>query len=531
MKGRSIMSPRTRFISQISLWNTFVTLMFFSVSVFVFQSSVFAQGATGVPPGKSSANTTKTTTTTVKKPVTRKTTVKKVTVSTTTTLPKRTIKSTKTNTTRTKKYTPTTTARTNVKKPTVKLPSVTIKDVWYDTDVENEDGETGLRIHVQFDADNLRGIDCGVAAYFHYMNGNRIEDTNEEYDSVDGQVAVWRAFNPGYLNATYDDYDMFIPYSELEVGSGRQNLKFFVQIYRQSGPKMATSEWVEFTADIPRDSDTNTNLGAKFNRIWAEQNAYEDGQSGMRIHVNLNVFGMKNKEGGVAAYFNYPNGGKLRDTNQRYYSTDGQVTVWKKITPGYDNTIYEDLQLFIPYREIEGGARNGSYKFNVQVYEIGGDTLEVSDWQNFTCTGCVGYENNGGGNATASIERVWVDYNVTENGRKGMKIHVKFNVNGMKGEEGGVAAYFYCADDNSPLMSKNGRYEAVDKQVTAYDSITPGYENTVYNDYDLFMPYDEIEVGQHVNSSGKANLKFIVKVYQGSKFLAVAQEYRFSFTP
>ena len=35
------------------------------------------------------------------------------------------------------------------------------------------------------------------------------------------------------------------------------------------------------------------------------------------------------------------------------------------------------------------------------------------------------------GQTSAEIEKIWVDYDVYENNRKGMRIHIKFSVEGM----------------------------------------------------------------------------------------------------
>ena len=41
----------------------------------------------------------------------------------------------------------------------------------------------------------------------------------------------------------------------------------------------------------------------------------------------------------------------------------------------------------------------------------------------------------------ATFEKLWVDYDITEDGVKGMRIHVKFSVYEMKGIDGYVAFF------------------------------------------------------------------------------------------
>ena len=113
---------------------------------------------------------------------------------------------------------------------------------------------------------------------------------------------------------------------------------------------------------------------------------------------------------------------------------------------------------------------------------------------------------------TGSIEKIWMDHNVYQNGEKGMKIHTKFEVKNMKGHKGNVVAYFYWDDSNdTPLKDFDNRYYTVDGKVSACDNtkITPAYDTTTYNDWVIFMPYNQF----HISSSGTHKLKFFIVVW------------------
>jgi len=114
--------------------------------------------------------------------------------------------------------------------------------------------------------------------------------------------------------------------------------------------------------------------------------------------------------------------------------------------------------------------------------------------------------------AKATINKVWVEHNVRRNDRKGMLIHVSFNVNGMKGRSGDVVAYFYHKNGTA-LKDKNGRYDTADGKVAVGKDIRPNYRNTVYKDLTLFMPYGEL----HLN--GKYQLKFNIGVFNGKSMI------------
>lgn len=106
------------------------------------------------------------------------------------------------------------------------------------------------------------------------------------------------------------------------------------------------------------------------------------------------------------------------------------------------------------------------------------------------------------------VENVWVNHNVLDNNIKGMKIHVRFNVQNSLREECRVAVFFYLAS-GEVLKDFNGQYKSDSGEVAAYASFTPGYVNATYHDLTIFMPYDELHM-----SNGNYNLKFKVNLYR-----------------
>ena len=130
---------------------------------------------------------------------------------------------------------------------------------------------------------------------------------------------------------------------------------------------------------------------------------------------------------------------------------------------------------------------------------------------------------------SASISNVWVDHNVYENGVKGMKIHVKFDVNGMLNKKGQIAAYFYNSNGN-PLKDSNNSYCSVDGNVSAGSSFTPNYENCRFNDFTIFMPYSELHLTYP--SGNSISCYFMVTIWNGwgngVKGLATSTKYYFT---
>src|ERR1043165_115995 len=95
----------------------------------------------------------------------------------------------------------------------------------------------------------------------------------------------------------------------------------------------------------------------------------------------------------------------------------------------------------------------------------------------------------------ATFDKLWVDYDVYDNGVKGMKIHVKFTAYEMLNMDAYLAIYFQYDDElGGYLKDKNSKFNSSAGEVAVYTSIKPQYDPAVYNDLSVFMPYDELDL-------------------------------------
>jgi uncharacterized protein YaiL (DUF2058 family) len=107
----------------------------------------------------------------------------------------------------------------------------------------------------------------------------------------------------------------------------------------------------------------------------------------------------------------------------------------------------------------------------------------------------------------AKIESIWVDYDVTRDGKKGMLIHVKFEVNNLQSVNCYIAAYFHF-ESGQPLVNKSApSYVTPNGQFAVSETVTPRYVNSVYEDLTLFMP-----ISAFLMPKGKHVLKFNVQI-------------------
>ncbi len=129
------------------------------------------------------------------------------------------------------------------------------------------------------------------------------------------------------------------------------------------------------------------------------------------------------------------------------------------------------------------------------------------------------------GDGEAEVERVWVDYDVTEGGKKGMRIHVSFTVHDLKDIDSYLAIYFE-KENGDRLYTNNKSFRSTDGQVAVFYALKPAYDDALYKDTKLFMPYDEFNL-----DTGKYNLKMDIDViYKNGDMFKHMQYYDFIYT-
>lgn len=272
---------------------------------------------------------------------------------------------------------------------------------------------------------------------------------------------------------------------------------------------------------------------ASFDKMWVDYDVTEDSQKGMRLHLKFTTYDMKDMDAYVAVYFkeNDINGPSLKDKNDKFVSTAGDVALYKSIKPSYNPAVFDDLQLFMPYNELD--LDPGTYNLTMDVkliYKTGGTLQKLTTYDfEYTKPGAKTNTNNAGGApaalASASYKDLWIDYDVTENGKKGMRIHVKFSLSNMKGVDSYLAVYFE-KKNGEKLKGLTSAYRSSNGQAAVYRSLKPGYDDADYDDMDLFMPYSELNLGK-----GKFDLNMIVSIiYKNGDLLKDLTTHQFWFS-
>lgn len=94
----------------------------------------------------------------------------------------------------------------------------------------------------------------------------------------------------------------------------------------------------------------------------------------------------------------------------------------------------------------------------------------------------------------AEIERIWMDHNTTQNGVRGMKIHIQFTVDNMKGKTIYAYAFFYWGDNVTPL------HDQYNNNLSFYGYGTPNYDSSRFEDFCIFVPYSGLNMQSGLGS-------------------------------
>jgi len=81
--------------------------------------------------------------------------------------------------------------------------------------------------------------------------------------------------------------------------------------------------------------------------------------------------------------FYYSNGTVLKDSNNLYKATDGQVSVSSNFIPIFETSTFNDFVMFMPYDELHLIKGNHRLKFNVGIFDHNNRQIATSNYVYF----------------------------------------------------------------------------------------------------------------------------------------------------
>lgn len=209
-------------------------------------------------------------------------------------------------------------------------------------------GSKDIRVNIHQDGANNLSISSSELSFDSTGGTKTISVTSSKLWSIGTKTCSW-----GHLSASSNEVQVTIdPNTTTNTRTDYFTIK---------------SGNLEKRINISQTASSSANsINATIKNVTVSNDADVDGKKGLSIKVSFDVSGMKGHDGKVSCYFYDSDGNALKDLNNNY-GTNGStryVAVSKSITPGYDNTIYTDLEIKIPYDELH---LSGTYGRNLRV--------------------------------------------------------------------------------------------------------------------------------------------------------------------
>jgi hypothetical protein len=262
-------------------------------------------------------------------------------------------------------------------------PSGVFKSCWIDYNI-SEGGQKGMRIHVNFEVTGLKGVDSKLVARVQTEDGEYLT-SNSSYSNDDGQLETYFSMKPGYPTTVYEDADMFLPYSEIDLGKGVWSLKLDIDLSYDSGELIQHMAYKEFEFTQGSGNTSKTEISATVNRVWIDYDVFEDRKKGMRIHVNFEVTGLKGVDSKLTARVRRENDSFVM-SNTSYANGNGELEVAFEMKPGFPTTVYKDATIFLPYDEIALRKGVWNLKLDIDLNYDNGDLINHLAYHEFEFT-------------------------------------------------------------------------------------------------------------------------------------------------
>jgi hypothetical protein len=233
-----------------------------------------------------------------------------------------------------------------------------------------ENNQDGMMIHLKFAVHNMKDSLAYIAVFFMFndYHGSALKDSNQQYYSSGGDVALFKDIKPGFDPANYDDLQIFMPYTELDLGPGNYDLAMDTKLIKPDGRVISNLTLYPFNYTEPLP---NTSLvpNATVDSVFTEYNIMQNNKTGMRVHIfKLSQTGMKDTDSYLAIYFEKKDRTKLKSITTDYQAQSGQSALFHALKSGYDNAVWEKITLFIPYEEF--GLPKGKHELRMDIDAI-----------------------------------------------------------------------------------------------------------------------------------------------------------------
>jgi hypothetical protein len=243
----------------------------------------------------------------------------------------------------------------------------------------------------------------------------------------------------------------------------------------------------------------------------------------MMIHTTANAIGYLDVPLRAAVFAYWDDDAPMIANNRasdEARTGEGQLTLQQVVTPIYDNSIWDDLWFFIPYSYLPDG-RTGTFPayLSAQFGVDGTSFTAFSQTVSFDYT----YPEQ-----QLIIDLTGIDHNVEMNGQIGMQVHSRIQTLGYQGVELMAGLFVYWEDgtaipgDNAPVEN-----QTTSGYLTVQGNLTPSRNDSRWDDFWFFLPYDYFPVGLKGEQFAFAEVEIGV---EGEGFTSWSLDESFSLT-
>lgn len=244
----------------------------------------------------------------------------------------------------------------------------------------------GMKVSIDFDIENFKNQDGTVVFEIYNADDSAVDSQQADYANSDDKLVAWKSFQPRTNNARYTELTAFLPYSAFEVQIGQHHMYWKASVIsNNTGEILASSNKSTFT--FTRSGDSNPQV--TFSNINTEHDVVVNGETGLLITTNLDVNNLADTDLRIGAYFYFGDARNrpLKDFNERFASSNGNVATSRWVTPHSNSATVKNLELFIPYSELHMASGQYRLKFILVAWDVStGDAAGDSEWKLFSFT-------------------------------------------------------------------------------------------------------------------------------------------------
>ena len=241
------------------------------------------------------------------------------------------------------------------------------------------DDERGVLLHVNFDIVNCKGIECVCGAWLFRADGTKVKATVNRYAASDGQVADVDRFTPNYDNTHFDDFQLFIPYSQFSARKKEENYYLIIQVQTSTGIRLSSryQEHMTLPSDIFNGVDPSFFSEIRFDDYDSKE---------LRITAKLADNPNLNQPGEIRVWIHWPNGNMKwnKKAEPKYKTKEGFVSVNRRFVSGSAELLTRGIGLSLPYEAmyLQQSITYG-LKFRVGIRFDGEEDWTYSDFVDF----------------------------------------------------------------------------------------------------------------------------------------------------